>query len=212
MPDQQPQDQPAQHEEPIPVGLPGPPSAGGFWGRLGIGELLRQEGSPYLLDPKFRRHYRAYLFQALLATLAMAGILLFVDSLSTAALAAGLGSSVVGIFINPSGVTARLRAVVGGHTMALLIGSVFSFVLFTGSTEPFIAAHSQYLDLAMALSVGLLMLVMAVTDTEHPPAAGIAIGMTGREWTPEVFGAILGALALLAVIKLVLRRHIHDLL
>ena len=64
----------------------------------------------------------------------------------------------------------------------------------------------------MALSVGLLILVMAVTDTEHPPAAGIAIGMTSREWTPEVFGAILGALALLAVVKLVLRQHLRDLL
>ena len=80
--------------------------------------MLRQEGSPYLLDPKFRRHYRRYFVQALLATAAMACILLFVDSLSTAAIAAGLGSSVVGIFINPSGGTSRLRAVVGGHTMA----------------------------------------------------------------------------------------------
>jgi hypothetical protein len=53
---------------------------------------------------------------------------------------------------------------------------------------------------------------MAVTDTEHPPAAGIAIGMSSREWTPEVFGAILGALVLLGVIKLVLRRHLRDLL
>ena len=179
---------------------------------MGIRDLLRDEGSPFLLDPKFRRHYRQYIFQALLATVAMAVILLFVDSLSTAAIAAGLGSSVVGIFINPTGATARLRAVVGGHTMALLIGSAFSFVLFTGGAESFFTDNTQYLDLAMALSVGLLILVMAVTDTEHPPAAGIVIGMTSREWTPEVFGAILGALALLGVIKLVLRRHLRDLL
>ncbi len=199
-------------EEPHSLGRRLPAPGSGFWGRLGIAELLRQEGSPYLLDPKFRRHYRQYIFQALLATAAMASILLFVDSLSTAAIAAGLGSSVVGIFINPSGATARLRAVVGGHTIALLLGSVFSFLLFTGSIESFIASHGQYLDLAMAFSVGLLILVMAVTDTEHPPAAGIAIGMSSREWSPEVFGAILGALVLLAAIKLVLRRHLRDLL
>ena len=84
--------------------------------------------------------------------------------------------------------------------------------MFTGSVETFIAAHGVYLDLAMALSVGLLILVMAVTDTEHPPAAGIVIGMSSREWTPEVFGAILGALVLLAVIKLALRKHLRDLL
>ncbi|MCH8296458.1 MAG: HPP family protein [Chloroflexi bacterium] len=87
---------------------------------------------------------------------------------------------------------------------------MFSVVLFTGSVETFIAAQGVYL--AMALSVGLLLLVMAVTDTEHPPAAGIVIGMSSREWTPEVFGAILGALVLLAVIKLALRKHLRDLL
>ena len=207
MPDEEPYDLEARS-----VGRPRPAPGRGIWGRLGIAELLRQEGSPHLLDPKFRRHYRRYIYQALLATGAMACILLFVDSLSTAAIAAGLGSSVVGIFINPSGTTARLRAMVGGHTMALLLGSGFSLILFTGSIETFIATHGQFLDLAMAFSVGLLILVMAVTDTEHPPAAGIVIGMSSREWTPEVFGAILGALMLLAVIKLVLRQQLHDLL
>ena len=207
MPDEEPHE-----EEPRSVGRRLPAPGSGFWGRLGIAELLRQEGSPYLLDPKFRRQYRQYILQALLATVAMASILLFVDSLSTAAIAAGLGSSVVGIFINPSGATARLRAVVGGHTMALLLGSVFSVVLFAGSIESFAQAHSQFHALMMALSVGLLILVMAITDTEHPPAAGIAIGMSSREWAPEVFGAILGALVLLGAIKLVLRQHLRDLL
>jgi CBS-domain-containing membrane protein len=182
------------------------------WNRQGILELLRQESSPHLFDPKFRRHYRQYIFQAVLATVTMVIVLLFVDSLATAAIAAGLGSSVIGIFINPSGPTARLRAVVGGHTMALLIGSALSLILFSSSMESFTVSHTEFHTLIMAISVGLLMLVMAVTDTEHPPAAGIAIGMTSREWTPEVFGAILGALVVLAVIKIVLRRHLHDLL
>ena len=60
----------------------------------------------------------------------------------------------------------------------------------------------------MAFTVGLLILVMATTDTEHPPTAGMA----SRGCTPEVFGGILGALVLLGVIKLVLRRHLRDLL
>jgi len=180
------------------------------WGVLG--DLLREEGSPYLLDPKFRLKFRQYFFQAALATIAMAVILLFVDSLSTAAIAAGLGSSVIGIFINPTGATARIRAVVGGHTMALLLGSVFSLILFAGGIESFIADHSRFHALMMALSVGMLILIMAITDTEHPPAAGIAIGMASREWTPEVFGAILGAAALLGATKLVLKRNLQDLL
>ena len=198
--------------DPHPVQQPSPSHANRLWDRLGMRDLLNEEVSPYLLDPKFRLRYKQYFLQAFLAFVAMAIILLFVDSLSSAAIAAGLGSSVVGIFINPNGATARLQAIVGGHTMALLLGSVFSFILFAGSIETFTANHSQFHALIMALSVGLLLLVMAITDTEHPPAAGIVIGMASREWTPEVFGAILGALGLLAVVKLVVRRHLRDLL
>ena len=64
----------------------------------------------------------------------------------------------------------------------------------------------------MAFTVGLLILVMGTTDTEHPPAARIVIEMASRRWTPEVFGGILGSIVLLGVIKLVLRRHLPDLL
>jgi len=144
-------------------------------------DFFNEEVSPYLLDPKFRHRYKQYFLQTFLAFVAIAIILLFVKSLSSAAIAAGLGSSVVGIFINPNGATARLRAMVGGHTMALLSGSVFSFILFAGSIETFTVDHSQFNALIMALSVGLLFLVMAITDTDHPPAGGIAIGMASRE-------------------------------
>jgi len=184
----------------------------GLLDQLGLRELIKQDGSPYLLDPKFRHSYKQYFFQAALATVAMAVILLFVDSLSSAAIAAGLGSSIIGIFINPTGATARLRAVVGGHLMALILGSVFSFILFSGSIEAFTADQSQFHAIMMAVSVGLLILVMAVTDTEHPPAAGIVIGMASRDWTPEVFMAILGALVLITAIKLALKRQLKDLL
>ncbi len=64
----------------------------------------------------------------------------------------------------------------------------------------------------MTFTVGLLILVMATTDTEHLRAAEIAIEMPSRRWTPEVFGGILEPIVLLGVIKLVLRRHLRDLL
>jgi len=144
-------------------------------------DFLNEEVSPYLLDPKFRHRYEQCFLRAFLAFVAVAIILLFVESPSSAAIAAGLGSSVVGIFINPNGATARLRAMVGGHTMALLLGSVFSFILFAGSIETFTVDHSQFHALIMVLSVGFLFLVMAITDTDHPPAGGIAIGMASRE-------------------------------
>ena len=64
----------------------------------------------------------------------------------------------------------------------------------------------------MAFAVGLLILVMATTDTEHPPAPALPSRWPAGEWTPEVFGGILGSIVLMGVIKLVLRRHLRDLL
>ena len=55
------------------------------------GRFLQQ----HILDPGFAHNPRRYLVQAALAALAMLLILIFVDSLSNAALAAGLASSVL---------------------------------------------------------------------------------------------------------------------
>jgi len=60
----------------------------------------------------------------------MFAVLLFVDSFSDAAVAAGLGASVFIIFVHPTSKSAAPRALLGGHFLALLVGSVFSLVLF----------------------------------------------------------------------------------
>ena len=64
----------------------------------------------------------------------------------------------------------------------------------------------------LAASVGVLVIMMAVTDTEHPPAAGTVLGMSTRTWDSEIFAVIVGAVLLLAVIKRVLRRYLRDLI
>ena len=162
-------------------------------------------------DPGFVSAPLRFGLQAGMATLAMLAILTFVDSLSTAAIAAGLASSVVGIFIAPSNSTARIRSVVGGHGVALILGSLFSVILFLGPVEVFWGEERIFLHLSLAVAVGLSMLLMAITNTEHPPAAGPALGMASREFDTLIFFSIIGAVALLAVMKLALRPHLRDL-
>ena len=163
------------------------------------------------LDPGFAARPGRFVTQSVVATLALLAVLLFADSLSNAAIAAGLASSVVIIFINPSNRTARIRSVVGGHGVALAVGSIFAVILFAGPVEGFLDTASWLRVLSYALVVGLGLLVMAVTNTEHPPAAGIAIGMTSREFDWAVLGSIIGAVIVLAILKLVLRNHLQDL-
>ena len=162
-------------------------------------------------DPGFASYPWTFAFQALLAAAVMLAVLTFVHSLSSAAIAAGLASSVVGIFINPSNRTARIRSVVGGHGLSLLLGSAFSVLLFLGPVEGFLLEMPVMHDLSLALAVGVAMLFMAVTNTEHPPAAGTALGMASREFDIFIFLSIIGAVALLAVLKLAIRPYLRDL-
>jgi predicted peroxiredoxin len=55
------------------------------------------------------------------------------------------------------------------------------------------------------------MLLMAITNSEHPPAAGTALGMASREFDILIFFSIIGAVILLAVMKLAIRPHLRDL-
>ena len=162
-------------------------------------------------DPGFAKYPWVFVFQAGMATVVMLAILTFVQSLSSAAIAAGLASSVVGIFIAPSNQTARIRSVVGGHGVALILGAVFSVFIFFGPVETFLSDVDALRNLSYAFAVGLAMLLMAITNTEHPPAAGTALGMASREFDILIFLSIIGAVALLAVMKLALRPHLRDL-
>ena len=67
-----------------------------------LAQRLRLPSRVRVIDAQFSRHSLRYLIQAGLAALGMLAILAFVDSLSDAALAAGLGSSVLIVFIHPT--------------------------------------------------------------------------------------------------------------
>lgn len=163
------------------------------------------------IDQRVAAHPGRFLIQAALASGAMLVLLLMVDSLSNAAIAAGLASSVAVIFINPSNRTARIRCVVGGHLLALLLGSAVSLALGTAGLSGLLEGTPAARIAAYALLMGLTILLMTMLNAEHPPATGTAIGMAIRPWEPEIFGSILGAVIVLAIIKLLLRTRIRDL-
>jgi len=165
-----------------------------------------------LIDPQFRPQPRHYFVQGGLATIGMFAVLLFVDSFSDAAVAAGLGASVFIIFVHPTSKSAAPRALLGGHFLALLVGSVFSLVLFAPLVSGILEGVGALRDLALAASVGAMIVLMAITDTEHPPAAGTVLGMSTRVFDPSIFAIIIGAVIVLAVIKRVLRRYLRDLI
>lgn len=177
-----------------------------------LSRRLRLPQDVEVVDPRFLHYSHRYLLQAVLATIAMLVILLFVDSIADIALAAGLGSSVVILFLHPSAAAARPRSLIGGHALALAVGIGCSALVFSGSSADVINTSRVLSDLSIAVSLGLVILVMAITNTEHPPAAGTVLGITMQPLDPVRLMVFLGAIFLLVLIQWVLRSRIHDLI
>ena len=165
-----------------------------------------------LLDRNFRRQFPRYLFQCGLAMVALIVILLVESAVFRAAIVVAMASTAFIIFVIPDSVAATHRRVVGGHFVAVIVSSVLAATLNIPSMDAF-AAESRYADdLAAAFSVGLSTLVMVATDTEHPPAAGTALGLIipGWSWSAVVF--IVSGAMILSLRRIVLRPRLINLL
>jgi CBS-domain-containing membrane protein len=62
------------------------------------------------------------------------------------------------------------------------------------------------------LAVGMAIFAMVVTNTEHPPAASIALGLVLNGFEPRVILFIVLGIVSLSVIKLLLRPLLKNLL
>jgi CBS-domain-containing membrane protein len=152
-------------------------------------------------DKRFGPHWLSYVLQSMFAMTSVFVVLLTLRQ-QNLVVAASLAATAFTVFAMPSSVTASTRNVVGGHIVGLVFGSAFALV-------PLESALAQ--DAMFALAVGSAMFVMAVTNTEHPPAAGTALGVViaGFSWR-IVLGVMVG-IAVLALIHRLLRPFLRDL-
>ena len=63
-----------------------------------------------------------------------------------------------------------------------------------------------------ALTVGLSIALMVLTNTEHPPAAGAALGLVIHEWSLWSVGVIIGSAVALSILRAALRPKLVNLL
>ena len=145
-----------------------------------------------LIDPKIRRPWRRYIVQVSLATGTLSLALVIEQAIAggveaRAVIVAAIASTAFVLFISPESASARTSHAVGGHAWAVAVGSL------------------------LALGVGLTMFWMAMTNTEHPPAAGTALAIVahGFEWELVLFVA--GAVLFMVAVHRLLRRHLLDL-
>ena len=164
-----------------------------------------------LFDKQFIRSPKNFIIQSLVGTIVLAVILYFVETLTHAAIVAALGSSTFIVFAMPQSMAAQPRRLIGGHIVGVLCGSLCCCVFLGGPIGEVILGWEFTTLFIYALAVGLSILLMALTNTEHPPAAGTALGIAAHEWSYQVVIFILLSVIALAVIRTLLRSRLKDL-
>ena len=132
------------------------------------------------------------------------------DSIARAVLVAAIASTAFILFIGPRSVTAHPRHSIGGHAVAVAAASLVDLFAEYLSGAHFADEFSLLFGFYAALAVGLAMLLMALTDTEHAPAAGTALAIVahGVDWQLVVF--LTTIVLLLAAVHALLKDRLHD--
>ena len=153
-----------------------------------------------------KSHWRNYIFQSLLATVSLFCVLVFLEQ-GSEVIVASLGATAFVVFALPNNLTAGPRNVIGGHIVGLACGFVGYWLLhLLPNPEQFIAEAGIH-----AFAVGLAIFIMVVIDTEHPPAAGTALGAAIGGPGERLIISVLFFSIVFSVIRLLARKHLRDL-
>lgn len=165
-----------------------------------------------LWDENARRNIRPYVLQCVLATLSILVFLLVLDVNLHTGIIATLGSSAFIVFAMPTYYTARARPLIGGYAIGTIVGvGCYNLCKLPLILNIPISISTSYVIFS-ALSVGLAIFLMVVTDTEHPPAAGMALSLVLGSWNIETLFIIAGAVVALSLIRRVLKPIMIDLI
>ena len=165
-----------------------------------------------VIDPKVRENLLNYLFQCLLATSIILISLLFLDILNETAIIASLGATSFIVFAMPKTYASSPRRLIGGYIIGISIGSIcfylgsinqiYFYTLFSTANLPIFFA---------SIAVGLSIFLMTITNTEHAPAAGIALGLVINQWDAKSILFIIVVMLIMATIRHVLNPYLINL-
>lgn len=155
-----------------------------------------------IFDRKFRQQKWRYVFQCVLATACVLGVLAVLNVATKAVVVASLGASSFIVFSIPDGNVSRARFLVGGYVVGCVIGSACFWMT---QALPLRNLPIQTPVVYGAVAVGVTMFLMVLTNTEHPPAAGVALGLVVQEWSPMTVLVTLAGILALVGLRTVLR-------
>ena len=161
----------------------------------------------YLIDHKFKRNKGKYIAQCTMAAVSISAILIFLDTLFNSAVLAAFGATSFIVFAMPQQKTSNPRRLIGGYIVGIGVG------VGMRSLESLLPASEALwiVSLFGALAVAISIFIMTMTNTEHPPAAGAALGIALDGIEPIGILIMLLAVGILVAIKYALRRWMINL-
>lgn len=162
-------------------------------------------------DTKLKKNSRRYLFQCGLAGAVIFFVLFAMEtSRNNVAIAASLGSSAFIVFAAPRSYSARLRSLVGGNLVGLSTGALLEVLIELLFSE---GCHGWSIEriTAGAAAVAVSMFLMSITDSEHPPAAGLALGVVLSQWSWTNLLLIAVSVTFLGLVKRFFSHRLMDL-
>jgi len=171
----------------------------------------KRAGVGGLFDKEFKHHKGRYIRQCTLAMLCVLAVLTVLNTLSHGITIAALGASSFIAFAMPYQRSSTARAMIGGYTIGIITGTLCYLISMLPeiSSVPYLEANRH--EVFGAVAVGMAIFLMVITQSEHPPAAGLALGfVTDGADIHAVIIAEVGIVALYAL-KTLLKPALMDL-
>lgn len=165
-----------------------------------------------IIDKKFLKNSGRYVFQCSLATLSILCILIFIDAVTHSAIIASLGATAFIVFTRPKWYSSDPRRLFGGYLAGIGVGCLCSLLSQIPLLPFFSPSFRVHMILWGGIAVGLTIFLMVITDTEHPPAAGVALGLVIGEWNVFTLLYITCALLFMFVLKKIFYPLLIDLI
>ena len=100
---------------------------------------------------------------------------------------------------------------IGGYLIGTIVGCACSYLPSLPLLTQLPLASAWLNQVSGAVSVGLTIFLMVIINVEHPPAAGLALGFVLNAWNLWTVVVVLAGIALLAVVKTLLKPVLIDL-
>ncbi|MFN7098067.1 MAG: HPP family protein, partial [Gammaproteobacteria bacterium] len=163
-----------------------------------------------IINPNFKRAKKTYLFKCVVVLIVMLIVLTNLQLISMNAIlgaigASSLASSIFICFALPRSPAAEPRRMIGSYVIGILIGIIFYYIAtYLMNVYSSLSTGIVY-EITGSLAVAITMFLMVFFSLEHPPAAGMALGIVIDPWRDETLLVIIVAIILIAIAKEFLR-------